>query len=275
MPAQEFHLYRTKFIKPAQVDLFNPEISAKQMLEAGLLERPSIALRKNNVWHIGNVEYFSGGGGRFAIGRTALQTVEKFDETTGNFTELVDDSGPYTFVYFDSDLGLLGIGKESKVAANVKSIARKIQKILSSTSLVIRNNIDVRVEFIRDPEGFLEKIFSAYAIKRFKATFTGPNPIDADEIFQKPMSYYCQRLEAEQGSVAVVGESLNKNAVAEVAKSTAATANDATAFIQNSKGERPIQISFSGEAKKIIVDDYVTKEDVLRLIQETYREVRQ
>ena len=275
MPTQEFHLYRTKFIKPAQVDLFHPEVSAKEMLESGLDERPSIELRQNNVWHIGNVEYFIEGGGRFAIGRTALQTVEKFDEATGDFTELVDDSGPYTFVYFDSNLGLLGIGRKSKVAANVKSIARKIQKILSSTSLVVRNKIDVRVEFIRDPEGFLEKIFSAYAIRRFKATFTGPNPVDADEIFQKPMSYYCQQLEAEQGSVTVTGESLNEIAVAEIAKSTAATANDATALIQNAKGERPIQISFRGEAKKVFIDYDIPKEDVLRLIQKTYREVRQ
>jgi hypothetical protein len=275
MPTLEYHLYRTKFIKPSQVDLFQPELSAREMLETGLAERPSIELRENNVWHVGNVEYFSDGGGRFAIGRTTLTTVEKFDATTGNFTELVDDSGPYTFVSFDSKLGLLGIGKKTKVAADVKSIARKIQKLLLSTALVKRNNIDVRVEFIRDPEGFLQKLFAAYAIKRFKATFTGPNPIDADELFQKPMSYYCQQLEAEQGSVTVAGESLNENSVAAVAKSTAATANDATAVIQNSRGERPVSISFKGDAKKVIVEHDTEKEDVLRTIQNTYKEVRQ
>jgi hypothetical protein len=275
MTTLEYHLYRTKFIKPSQVDLFQPELSAREMLEAGLAARPSIELRQNNVWHVGNVEYLSEGSGRFAIGRTTLTTVEKFDETTGNFTELVDDSGPYTFVYFDSKLGLLGIGKKTKVAADVKSIARKIQKLLSSTKLVKRNNIDVRVEFIRDAEGFLQKLYAAYAIKRFKATFTGPNPIDADELFQKPMSYYCQQLEAEQGSVTVAGESLNENSVAAVAKSTAATANDATAVIQNSRGERPVSISFKGDAKKVIVEHDTDKEDVLRTIQNTYREVRQ
>lgn len=275
MPTLEYHLYRTKFIKPSQIDLFQPELSAREMLETGLAERPSIELRQNNVWHLGNVEYISEGSGRFAIGRTTLTTVEKFDKATGNFTELVDDSGPYTFVYFDSKLGLLGIGKKTKVAADVKSIARKIQKLLAATQLVKRNNIDVRVEFIRDPEGFLQKIYSAYAIKRFKATFTGPNPVDADELFQRPMSYYCQQLDAEQGSVTVSGESLNEQSVAAVAKSTAATANDATAIIQNARGERPISISFKGDAKKVIVEFDTTKEDVLRTIQDTYREVRE
>lgn len=128
MPTVEYQLYRKKFIKPSQVDLFRQELSARAMLENGLAEKPSIALRKSNVWHIGNVEYFDDGEGRFAIGRTTLTTVEKFDTETGNFTELIDDSGSYTFVYFDSKLGLLGIGKKSRVANDVKSIGRKIQK---------------------------------------------------------------------------------------------------------------------------------------------------
>ncbi|QEL56863.1 hypothetical protein [Chromobacterium paludis] len=275
MPTLEYHLYRTKFIKPSQVDLFHPNLSAREIFEAGLAERPSIALRENNVWHIGNVEYFNENGGRFAIGRTTLTTVEKFDIETGNFTELVDDSGPYTFVYFDSKLGLLGIGKKAKVAVNVKSIARKIQKLLSSTLLVKQNKVDVRVEFIRDPEDFLQKIHSAYAIKRFNATFTGPNPIDADEVFQKPMSYYCQQLGGSYGNVTVTGEFLNEESVAAVAKSTAATANDATATIQNHRGEKPVRVSFKGDAKKVFVEHIEDKTAVLQAIQNTYSEVRE
>ncbi len=275
MATIEYHLYRTKFIKPAQVDLFQPELSARDIFEAGLIERPQIELRQKNVWHIGNIEYFGDGEGRFAIGRTTLTTVEKFDQATGDFIESIDESGPYTFVYFDSKLGLLGIGKKSKVATDVKSIARKIQTLLLSTKIVKRNKIDVRIEFIRDPEGFLQKIFSAYSIKKFKATFTGPNPIDADELFQKPMSYYCQQMDAEQGSVTVSGESLNENSIAAVAKSTAATANDATAIIQMTKGERTVSISFKGNAKKVIVQYDTEKEEILFNIQQTYKEVRE
>lgn len=275
MPTVEYHLYRTKFIKPAQVDLFREELSAREMLEKGLAEKPSVALRRSNVWHIGNVEYFDDGEGRFAIGRTTLTTVEKFDTRTGNFTELIDDSGPYTFVYFDSKLGLLGIGKKSRVANDVKSIGRKIQKLLSTTLLVQQNKIDVRVEFIRDPEGFLKKIYSAYSIKRFKATFTGPNPVDADELFQRPMSYYCQQMNGDQGNVIVSGDSLNEDAVAAVAKSTAATANDAFALIQQARGERPVTISFKGDAKKVVADQELGQHEILKMIQETYRGVRE
>lgn len=274
MQTIEYHLYRTKFIKPSQVSLFNPDLSAKEMLEAGLDERPSIEFRRNNVWHIGNVEYLDKNAGRFAIGRTTTTTVEKFDNNSGNFTELIDESGPYTFVYFDSSLGLLGIGKKIKVASDVKSIARKIQSLLAKTNLVALNQIDVRVDYIPDPDSFLEKLHSAYAIKRFKAHFTGPNPVDADDLFQRPMSYYCQQLEADQGSVIVSGDSLNEKAVAEVAKSTAATANAASAIIQSERGVRTTKISFKGDARKIIIEQDAEKNQILESIKLAYREVR-
>lgn len=275
MPTLEFHLFRTKFIKPAQGTLFTPDLTAQEIFESCLKERPSLEVRRNNVWHIGNVEHLVPYAGRFAIGRTTQTTVEKFDQDSGNFTELIDDSGPYTYVYFDSRIGLLGIGKKSKVAADVRAIARKIQKLLAMTSPITHNNIDVRVDFIPDPQGFIEKVSNAYAVKRFKAHFTGPNPIDADELFQKPMSYYCQQLNGQEGSVVVTGESLNDEAIVAVAKSTAATGNGASALIQLERGARPTSITFRGDAAKVVVEQDANVEDTLSAIQEAYREIRE
>lgn len=275
MQTVEYHLYRVKFIKPAQIVLFHTDTTPRKIFEGALAERPSLQLRENNVWHIGNIEQITPDGGRFAVGRTTTTTVEKFDEATGNFTELRDDSGPYTFVYFDSRIGLLGIGKRTKVAADVKSVARKIQKLLAKTRVVNDQEVSVRVDLIPDPESFLEKIFSAYAVKRFNAEFTGPNPIDADEVFQKPMSYYCQQLGADQGSVSVKGESLNEEAIASIAKSTAATGNSASALIQTEKGSRPIRISFKGDARKVLIDQETEMAHALESVQREYGEVRQ
>lgn len=270
----EYHLYRIKFIKPRQTDIFNTDLTARQLFESGLKERPSLELRENNVWHIGNLEPITETSGCFAIGRTTKTTVEKFDSNSGNFKELIDDSGPYTFVYFDSQLGLLAIAKKTKVAPDVKSIARKIQKLFSNTALVKEYQIEVRVDFIPDPETFLEKIRSAYAIKKFKASFTGPNPCDADELFQKPMSYYCQTLEGTRGSVVVSGDSLNEDSVSAVAKSTAATGNSASAQIQTEKGRRLTNISFQGDAKIVIINPDASKQEVLSLVHANYMGVR-
>ena len=275
MQTTEYHLYRTKFIKPAQANLFNPNITAQEIFESALSSKPSLELIKNSVWHIGNIERLTSTGGRFAIGRTTTTTIEKYDPNSGNFADHIDDSGPYTFVYFDSTIGLLGIGKRTKVAQNVKAIAKKIKKLFEKTDVVMQNHIDVRIDIIPDPETFLEKINSAYAIKRFKAHFTGPNPIDADELFQKPLSYYCQQLDAQEGSVVVNGEALNPAAVSAVAKSTAATANSASALVQTERNTRPISIALTGDARKVSTPFEADPLSILELIKDSYKEVRE
>jgi hypothetical protein len=240
MPASEYHLYRIKFIKPAQRKLFPPELSASEIFKDALFEKPAMELRRNNVWHIGNIEYFDEQTGVFAIGRTTKTTIEKFDDNTGDFVEQQDDSGPYTFVIFDRSIGLLGIAKKIKVAPKTAAIARRIKGLFEKTSVVLEHDIEVRVDLIPDPNDFIEKIQSAYTIKRFKAHFTGPNPVDADELFQKPLSVYCQQMGGDQGTVEVVGNSLNEETVEAVAKSTASTGNTASAKIQTKRGSRPV-----------------------------------
>ena len=275
MRPSEYHLYRIKFIKPAQVSLFDPGITPRELFERGLGEKPSLELRYHNIWHIGNIENITADAGRFAIGRITRTTVEKYDEGTGDFQEMLDDSGPYTFVYFDASLGILGVGRKARVANDVDVIAKKIGQLIQDTTAVVETGVHVRVDKIRDPEGFIQKVLSAYAIKRFKANFTGPNPIDADELFQKPMSYYCQQMNGDQGSVSVAGTALNEETVVAVAKSTAATGNAASAVIQEERGRPTISISLHGDARKVVVESDVDKETTLRLIQVAYREVRE
>ncbi|WP_042261444.1 hypothetical protein [Paraburkholderia heleia] len=275
MRPSEYHLYRIKFIKPAQVQLFDPGITPQELFERGLGKRPSLELRYNNVWHIGNVEHITPDAGRFAVGRITKTTVEKYDEQTGDFQEMLDDTGPYTFVYFDSSLGVLGIGRKTRVANDVQAIAGKIERLMQSTADVVENSIKVRVDKIRDPETFVQKILGAYAVRRFKANFTGPNPIDADELFQRPMSYYCQEMKGDQGSVSVAGKSLDEETVIAVARSTAATGNAASAVIQEERGKPFVAISFQGDARKVVVDSEAGKEATLTAIKNAYREVRE
>lgn len=274
MASIEYHLYRIKFIKPSQLQLFGDDISASDIFLKALKEKPSVELRLNNVWHIGNIECFDDMTGCFAIGRTTKTTVEKYDNETGNFIETEDDSGPYTFVLFDRSIGLLGIAKKSKVAPDVPAIARKIKNILLNCKTIKEYGVDVKVSFIPDPESFLQKIKTAYSIKRFKAFFTGPNPVDADELFQKPLSVYCQKVGAEKGSVEVQGEGLNEETVAAVSKSTASSGNVATARIQKRKGKKTISISLKGDAVKVTVDSKITKRSALAEVKEAYLEVR-
>ena len=275
MPVSEYHLYRIKFIKPAQRKLFPPELSASEIFKDALSEKPTMELRQNNVWHIGNIKYFNNLTGVFAIGRTTKTTIEKYDDLTGNFVEGQDDSSPYTFVIFDRSIGLIGIAKKTKVAPKTEAIARRIKGLFEKTNVVIEHDVEVRVDLIPDPKNFIEKIRSAYAIKRFKAHFTGPNPVDADELFQKPLSVYCQQMAGEQGTVEVVGNSLNEETVEVVAKSTASTGNTASAKIQTKRGSKPISVSLRGDVVKVTVKENQSEQEILEDIQATYYEVRE
>ena len=50
---------------------------------------------------------------------------------------MLDDAGPYTYVYFDASLGLLGIGRKARVANEVQAIAGKIERLMQSTAAVV------------------------------------------------------------------------------------------------------------------------------------------
>ena len=274
MALLEFHLYRIKFIKPSQFSLFGNEMSAADIFRAALEEKPSMELREDNVWHIGNIEILDQTGGTFAVGRTTKTTVEKFDQMSGDFLKQTDDSGPYTQVLFYADIGLLGIAKKSKVASDVKTIARRINGLFDKTKIKIETGVEVRVDAIPDPEHFLEKIKSAYAITKFKANFTGPNPIDADELFQKPISVYCNALGGDSGSVEVFGKSLNEDVVEAVTKSTAATGNTASARIKKSDQKKSIAISLKGDAVRVSVDDMATDLEAFQEVRYAYNGIR-
>lgn len=274
MGTREYHLYRAKFIKPAQLPLFVKRKSSMELFLESIHDKPEYTLSSGSEWHLGNVRMFDEVSGSFAVGRTTKTTVEKFDKETGDFIDELDDSGPYTVVIFDAKIGLLGIAKKSKLAPNASSIARRIKDLLLTTRVAIESGIDIRVDVIPDPEDFLDKLRSAYSIRKFRATFTGPNPVDADELFQKPLSVYAQSMGASSGTLEVVGEALNEEVAESVAKSTAATGNTASARVIPSKGTKAKNIKMKGDAVVVTVEDNATSSQVLEQMHAEYMRVR-
>ena len=272
--SQEFYLYRVKFIKPTQLPLLFENRSAGDLFLAALQDKPELKVG-NGEWHIGNVEFLSDLAGSFAIGRTTETTVERFDTDSGNFVDELDDAAPYTNVVFDARLGLVGIAKKTRLAPNSSTIARRIKDLLATTSTAANSGVDVRVDQIPDPLGFIEKLRGAYAIRKFKAMFTGPNPVDADELFQKPLSVYAQQMGAESGTLEVVGEALNEEVAEAVTKSTAATGNTASARIIAGANRKATTIRMKGDAVSVTLNDDATTSEVLERVQEEYTKVRE
>ncbi len=251
----ELHLFRIKFIRPKQRTLFHDDRTPSELFQAAIQEKPSVELREDYLWHIGNINIIDKTGGSFAVGKTTRKAVGKYDAQEGNFIEEFFEEGAYTYCVYDCEIGILAIAKKTKLAPTTKGIAFKLKKLLESTESVEKNGIDLKIDIISDPESFIQKLVASYSLKQFTAHFTGPNPIDADELFQKPLSVYCQAIGGNKGKVVVEGESLEPEMAIEITKSAASTANEASARIIERYGERPKTIHLKGNPVKKIYDE--------------------
>jgi hypothetical protein len=275
MASIEYSLFRAKFIKPSQMSLLNKELTPRDMFLQALKDRPSKELRAGYIWHVGNIEYFSEGTGYFAVGRTTNSTIEKFDDLTGNFIEEELEESPYTHCVFNADIGFIGIARKASLAPTAKGVALRIGQLLSSTRVIIENNISVEIAPIPDPEGFLRALDTAYRVMRFVATFRGPNPFDADEHFQKPLSVYLSAANGEKGKAQIQGDDLNREVLQEVTRSTAATGNEASARIIKKNTQKAINISLKGDPiKRGYNEDEHKPEVVLADLTSLYHRVR-
>ncbi|MGN7102340.1 hypothetical protein ACTHR6_12055 [Ralstonia holmesii] len=275
MASVEYSLFRAKFVKPLQISLFDAQVTPRDLFLSALSEKPSAELRKGYTWHIGNIQYFTPDTGYFAVGRTTNSTIEKFDEESGNFLEEELAASPYTHCVFDARIGILGIAKKTSLAQSAKGVAARVEQLLSTSKVIVQNNIAVEVHPIPDPEGFLRALNTAHRVTRFAATFHGPNPFDADEYFQKPLAVYLQAASGERGKTQIQGEDLNREVLVEVTRSTAATGNEASARITKSKNQKPITINLKGDPIKRRYDENEHYPDaVLKDLSDTYNRVR-
>lgn len=144
--------------------------------------------------------------GYFAAGRTTTLTVEKFDELSSNFVEEELEESPYTHCVFDASIGIIGIAKKLNLSPTSKGVAARLEQLLSLARIVRNNDVLVEIRPIPDPEGFLKAIDRAFRVFSFSATFRGPNPFDADEHFQKPLSVYLSAADGTKGRTTISGD---------------------------------------------------------------------
>lgn len=255
MPTIEYSLFRVKFVRPHQQSFMYDDLTPPDLLLAAIEEKPSVELRKGFHWHIGNVQTLGESTGYFAFGRTTTSTIEKFDEETGNFVEEELEESPYTHCVFDASIGFIGIAKKPNLSQTAKGIANRLEQLLGQATVVIRNSIEVQVRPIPDPDGFLKAIDEAFRVFSFSATFRGPNPFDADEFFQRPLSVYLSAAAGVKGKTIISGEDLNREVLREVTRSTAATGNEASARIQKSKRQKAMTVNLRGDPIKRMYDE--------------------
>jgi hypothetical protein len=171
--------------------------------------------------------------------------------------------------------GLVGIAYKSSLAPTVKGIAARIQQLLSVTRSIEANRVSVEIAPIPDPQDFILALETAYVVSRFTATFHGPNPFDADEFFQKPLSVYLASANGKAGRAEIQGEDLNREVLTSVTRSTAATGNEASARIRKKRSERAVTLHLRGDPVKRRYDEDEKPEAVLTDMEQTYERVRE
>lgn len=275
MASIEYSLFRTRFIKPFQLSIFQNDITPRDLFISALTERKSSTLRKGYVWHIGNTQYFSQYRGYFAIGRTTTSTIEQYDEQSGNFIDQELINSPYTHCVFDAAIGFIGIAQKTALSQSSKTVASRLEELLSLADVIKRNEVSIEIAPIPDPEDFIRTLNGAYRVMRFSATFHGPNPFDADEHFQKPLSVYLSKANGQKGRTLIQGDNLNREVLQSVARSTAATGNEASARIVRRRSERPTTVNLKGDpVKRRYAEDEQNHEGILEDLTILYRRVR-
>ena len=96
-----------------------------------------------------------------------------------------------------------------------------------------------------------------------------------DTYFQKPLSVYLSAAKGDKGKAAIQGQNLDRDVISEVARSTAATGNSASARITKAKNHKPTTINLEGDpVKRRYEEAFHDPEKVLQDLTNLYNAIR-
>lgn len=270
-----YNLFRTKISFPIQGELFFPKDETPQTIfERCLKEQTSIKYRENHVWKAGNVHEINEDGGYFAFGKVSLSDLEVFDNEVQDFKKAIYTAGLHSIVVFSKKYELFAIQVNHKLGSTEKT-AEKLQSVLRKVNIVSDYNLFLTISKISDPQDFISKLRSAYAIKQLHATFTRPNPFDADEKFQKPSSELLLAVNGDDGKTVFRGTNLDVDAVEAISRSSVATGNTAKARILKKANTHLTTISTKGDPYSLSYDQKVVEPEIVyKDMIRVYKEIR-
>jgi len=270
------YLFRVKVQEEAQRRLFSSSQSRSNFTLGLIGGKPHAENRRGYTWHIGNVQMVGAHDVIFAVGRTTKTSREQYDEESGDFLEVEDEEAPFTFAYFESQLGVLGILPKSRLAPTVRGIARNLGAMLNDQPEVQREGLRIEISELWDPEGFLQQVHEAFAVVGFTIEFGHPNPWDVEEDFHRPLERYLQQADGAKGRTTVQGEDLDRDTIEKVVRSIASVGNDASARLRNRRGHPPVVRRLRGDPVQVSLDeDHIERPaSVFEAIRRAYGQLR-
>ena len=271
----EFQLFRIKVYPPKQRDFLRKDTSRSEILKDTIISLPSGELRKEVIWHIGNVKGVDDNGLYFRIGKTLPSKIELYKD--GNFIEQKFETAPYTHVILDVVLEVCAIAKKTKLSPKPSGIASQFIRLLNKSEEAKKFNATFEIDAISDPEDFISYLQEAYVISKFWVTFSKPNAFDVNEDFIRPMQKLLKESDGEKGKSEVKGESLNIESLSELARSAATTGDDASAEMRLEPQSKKIRKYLKSKLVNIQCtefEDVEQKKGFLTRIRNLYQKIR-
>jgi hypothetical protein len=229
------------------------------------------------IWHIGNVTNLDQAGLYFRVGRISRSTIEIYNEEEGNFLDQEFEMAPYTHALVDVDLELCAIARKTKLSPTTIGIARRFIRLLNNSTKAHELNASFEIDELKDPDDFINHLMTAYSISKFWVRFSRPNAFDANEDFVKPFQKMLNESNGEKGKAELQGSNLKSEPLGAVARSAAATGDDAGALIKPSEGARKVKKQLKGNPVNISEEDVaddIQKRNLLQRIRNLYRQIR-
>lgn len=272
-----FYLYRLKIERAKEESLFDDKARNPGEIILSAIEELPREVRKGQTWRIGNLQKVPNNAIFFALGRITQTTHPLYDEEKKDFIEEQFEEAPHTYVVIDLEYQVCAIAQRTKTAPTVRSIASNLQKLLNSSSSSELEHLIFTLSIINDPERFIDLLRKAIRITSFKITFSPPNPFDVEKQFHLPMEELLKATAGSKGETSIKGEDLDANILEDLARSAAATGNDATASIKPRINAKTETKYLKGNQVTISVDEISTVSEIESLaekIREAYKNVR-
>lgn len=271
----EFQLFRIKVYPSVQIDAFHQEISKPEILRLAIKALPSAELRKDMIWHIGNVVPVDADCLYFRVGRTTKSTIEVYQD--GGFADQEFETAPYTHAIIDANLEVCAIAKKTRLSPKTTGVAHQFMNLLNSAAEVQHLRASFEVDEILDPENFIVHLQKAYAISSFWLTFSKPNPFDVENDFIKPSQKLLKESNGEKGKVELKGDTLRPETLEKLARSAGSTGDDAGAWLKASKKGRKVKKHLKGNPVMIQFEDVESienKRTLLESLRDRYHRLR-
>ena len=247
------------------------------MLREVIQSLPSAEFREGLIWHVGNVTEIDSVSLYFRLGRTSKSTLEIFDEKLRGFRDQEFETAPYTHVILDLELEVCAIAKKPRLAATARGIAGCLERLLKESPTAADFHASFEIDYIRDPADFITQLADAYSISKFWVTFSRPNAFDAQEDFVKPFQRMVEASNGEKGKAELKGKTLDAQKLEAVARSAAATGDDAAAWIKRTRTSKKVKKELRGNPVNIPADDVANQQQrrgLLEQIRRAYRKIR-